>query len=64
MELLFKNAMDVKLIFHDDLEKWSEKNGWPLCIFFDLGSDCYFSNINSVFYTGERSEPEKFDYKK
>ena len=25
MELLFKNARDVKLIFHDDLEKGSEK---------------------------------------
>ena len=34
------------------------------CIFFDFGSDWDFSNIDSVFYTGERSEPEKFDYKK
>ena len=34
------------------------------CIFFDLGSDCDFSNIDSVFNTGERSEPEKFEYKK
>ena len=34
------------------------------CIFFDLGSDLDFSNIYSVFNTGERSEPEKFDYKK
>ena len=32
------------------------------CIFFDLGSDWDFSNIDSVFNTGERSEPEKFDY--
>ena len=28
------------------------------------GSDWDFSNIDSVFNTGERSEPEKFDYKK
>ena len=34
------------------------------CIFFDLGSDWDFSNFDSVFNTGERSEPEKFDYKK
>ena len=34
------------------------------CIFFDLGSDWDFSNIDSVFNTGERSEPEKIDYKK
>ena len=34
------------------------------CIFFDLGSDLDFSDIDSVFNTGERSEPEKFDYKK
>ena len=33
------------------------------CIFFDLW-DWDFSNIDSVFNTGERSEPEKFDYKK
>ena len=31
---------------------------------FDLGSDWDFSNIDSVFNTGEQSEPEKFDYKK
>ena len=30
------------------------------CIFFDLGSDWDFSNIDSVFNTGERSEPEFF----
>ena len=29
------------------------------CKFFDLGSDWDFSNIDSVFNTGERSEPEK-----
>ena len=34
------------------------------CIFFELGSDWDFSNIDSVFNTGEWSEPEKFDYKK
>ena len=34
------------------------------CIFFDLGSDWDFSNIDSVFNTGERSEPEKIDYEK
>ena len=34
------------------------------CIFFDLGSDWDFSNIDSVFNTGERSKPENFDYKK
>ena len=34
------------------------------CIFFDLESDWVFSNIDSVFDTGEQSEPEKFDYKK
>ena len=34
------------------------------CIFFDLGSDWDFSNIDFVFNTGERCEPEKFDYKK
>ena len=34
------------------------------CIFFDLTSDWDFSNIDSVFNTGERSEPEKFDYHK
>ena len=28
-------------------------------IFFDLGSDLDFSNIDCVFNTGERSEPEK-----
>ena len=33
------------------------------CIFFDLGSDWDFSNIYSVFNTGERSEPEDIDYK-
>ena len=33
------------------------------CIFYDLGSDWDYSNIDSVFNTGERSEPEKFDYK-
>ena len=33
-------------------------------IFFKLGSDWNFSNIDSVFNTGERREPEKFDYKK
>ena len=32
------------------------------CIFFDLRSDWDFSNIDSVFNTGERSEPEKFDF--
>ena len=32
-------------------------------IFFDLGSDWDFSNIDSVFNYGERSEPENFDYK-
>ena len=31
------------------------------CILFDLGSDWDFSNIDSVFNTGERSEPENFD---
>ena len=31
---------------------------------FDLGSDWDFSNIDSVFNIGERSEPENFDYKK
>ena len=36
MELLFNNATDVKLIFHDDLEKGSEKNGWPLYILLTL----------------------------
>ena len=30
------------------------------CIFFDLGSDWDFSNIEAVFNTGERSEPENF----
>ena len=34
------------------------------CIVFDLGSDLDFSNIDSVFNNGERSEPEKFDFKK
>ena len=34
------------------------------CIFFDHGSDWDISNIEFVFNTGERSEPEKFDYKK
>ena len=34
------------------------------CIFFDLGSDWDFLNIDSVFNNGERSEPEKFAYKK
>ena len=33
-------------------------------ISFDLESDWDFSNIDSVFNTGEQSEPEKFDYKK
>ena len=65
MELLFKNARDVKLIFRDDLEK-EVKRMDDHCIFFDLGSDWGFSNtcIDSVFNTGERSEPEKIDYKK
>ena len=30
MELLFKNARGVKLIFRNDFEKGSEKNTWPL----------------------------------
>ena len=60
MELLFENARDVKLIFCDDLEKGSEKNQYH-CVFFDLGSDWDFLNIDCVFNTGERSEPEKFD---
>ena len=64
MELLFKNARDVKWIFRDDLEKGTEKKTDAHCIFFDLGSDWDFSNIDSVFNTGERSEQEKFDYKK
>ena len=34
------------------------------CIFFDLGSDRDYSNIDAVFNTAERIEPEKFDYKK
>ena len=34
------------------------------CVFFDLGGDCDVLNIDPVFNTGERSEPEKFDYKK
>ena len=34
------------------------------CIFFDLEVIWDFSNIDSVFNTGEQSEPEKFDYKK
>ena len=34
------------------------------CILFDLGSEWDFSNIDSVFNTSERSEPENFDYKK
>ena len=61
MELLFKNARDVKLIF---LMIWKKevKRTDDHCIFFDLGSDWDFSNIDSVFNTGERSEPEKFDY--
>ena len=28
------------------------------CIFFDLGSDWDFSNIDFVLNTGKRSEPE------
>ena len=36
MELLFKNARDVKLIFRDDLEKGSAKNGRPLYILLTL----------------------------
>ena len=63
MELLFENARDVKLIFCDDLEKGSEKNGYH-CVIFDFGSDWDFLNIDFVFNTGEPSEPEKFDYKK
>ena len=63
MELLFKNARDVKLILCDDLEK-EVRRTHDHCIFFDLGSDWDFSNINSMFNTGERSEPEKIDYKK
>ena len=51
MEFLFKNAGDVKLIFHDDLEK-------------ENGSDWDCSNIDFVFNTGERSETENIDYKK
>ena len=32
-------------------------------ILFDLGSDRDFSNIDTVFNTGEQSEPEKFYYR-
>ena len=32
-------------------------------VFFDLGSDWDFLNIDFVFNIGERSEPENFDYK-
>ena len=34
------------------------------CIFFDFGSNWNLSSNDSVFNTGERSEPEKIDYKK
>ena len=54
MELLFKNARDVELIRKKEVKRTHDH-----CIFFDLGSDWDFSNIDSVFNTGERSEPEK-----
>ena len=55
--------MDVKLIFRNDLEKGSEKNE---CIFFELWKWLGFFKywLCGFFNTGERSEPEKFDYKK
>ena len=59
MELLFKNARDVELIWKKEVKRTHDH-----CISFDLGSDWDFSNIESVFNIGERSEPEKFDYKK
>ena len=64
MGLLFY-AWDVKLIFLITcIWKKEVKRTDDHCIFFDLGSDWDFSNIDSVLSTGERSEPEKFDYKK
>ena len=58
MELLFKNARDVKLFFVIIWKKEVKRTD-NHCIFFDLGSDWDFSNIEFVFNTGERSEPEK-----
>ena len=56
MELLFKNARDVKLIFRDDLEKGSEKNGSSLT----LEVIRIFQILTLCLKTGERSEPEFF----
>ena len=44
MELLFKNARDVELIRKKEVKRTHDH-----CIFFDLGSDWDFSNIDSVF---------------
>ena len=64
VKLLFKNARDVKftvkLIFVMIWKKEVKRTD-DHCIFFYLGSDWDFSNIDSVFNTGE---PEKFDYEK
>ena len=59
MELLFKNARDIKLTFVMIWKKEVQRTD-DHCIFFDLGSDLDFSNIDSVFNTGERSE-QKLD---
>ena len=56
MELLFK--MPGMLNWKKEVKRMHDH-----CIFFDLGSDWDFSNIDSGINTGEWSEPEKFDYK-
>ena len=47
MELLLKNPRDVKLIFVMIWKKEVKRTD-DHCIFFDLGSDWDFSNIESL----------------
>ena len=63
MELLFKNARDVKLIFVIIWKKEVKRTD-DHCIFFDLGSDWDFSNIDSVFNSGERTSQTNLIIKK